>query len=763
MKPTNKEDSKNPPTFIELKVEEAIKSDVGRGYVRISREIMEKNKLETGDVVQLEGKKNTGALVIPGRREDRGLAIIRMDGIIRGNVGASIGELVKVTKAKTKPARYLEVAPAEEGTILRTPGDHIRRAIVRKPVLKGDILTITAPMQRSPIGSGFDDIFSRYLGSGPPLALGEIRIVVVDTDPAGITVVTDQTRVKILHEAPKELVGSRRVTYEDIGGLGEEIKRVREMIELPMKHPQLFERLGIEPPKGVLLHGPPGTGKTLLAKAVASESGVNFLSLAGPEVMSKFYGESEQRIRKIFKDAEKDAPSILFIDEIDSIAPKREEVTGEVERRVVAQILASMDGLKTRGRVIVIGATNRPNALDPALRRPGRFDREIEIGVPDKQGRFEVLMVHTRGMPLAQNVDLQKLAARTHGFVGADIAALAKEAAMHTLRRILPEIKFDETIPTEIIEKLTVTYKDFEEALKATEPSAMREVMIEIPNVKWEDIGGLEEVKQKLREAVEWPISRPNLFTEHGVRAPRGILLYGPPGTGKTLLAQAVANESEANFIAIRGPEVLSKWVGESERAIREVFRKAKQSAPSIIFLDEIDSIAPQRGMYAGGSHSTETIVNQLLTLLNGIENMKQVVVIAATNRPDIIDPALLRPGRFDRLVYVGAPNKEERYKILLVHTKDMKIDPEFNLLELSTQMDGYVGADIENICREAVMIALRRDLNSKMITREDFLEAMKVVHPSVNKEILDFYETMKKRLLNSGLLSRSDGRSYVG
>jgi transitional endoplasmic reticulum ATPase len=583
---------------------------------------------------------------------------------------------------------------------------------------------------------------------------------VVATDPEGIIIVGDQTEVKIIEEAPKDLRMLPRVTYEDIGGLSEEIKRVREMIELPMKHPELFQRLGIDPPKGVLLHGPPGTGKTLLAKAVANESGVNFVSIAGPEIMSKFYGESEQRIREIFQQAEKDAPSIIFIDELDSIAVKREEVTGEVERRVVAQLLALMDGLKDRGRVIVIGATNRPNALDQALRRGGRFDREIEIGVPSRHGRYEVLLVHTRGMPLAQDVDLEEIAAKTHGFVGADIAALTKEAAMHTLRKILPKIDFDKPLTPEILSKLVVTKENFEEALKITEPSAMREVLLEIPNVRWEDVGGLKLLKQQLIETVEWPITHPAIFNKHGVRPPHGILLYGPPGTGKTLLAKAVATESQANFIAIRGPELLSKWVGESEKAIREVFRKAKQASPSIIFLDELDAIAPRRGGYSGGSHVMEGVVNQILSLLDGLESLQDVVVLAASNRPDMIDPALLRPGRFDRLLLIPSPDSEEREKIFRIHTKDMRLADDVDLKKLANELDGYVGADIAAICREAVMLALRENIETDKISMKHFQEARNIIHPSSNEQITKEYSELEKKLLGKSEIAR---RSSIG
>ena len=750
-----------------LKVVEANQGDVGRGLVRVDYSIMRENGLETGDIVEIAseraGGKKTGALVIPGRREDRGKKIIRMDGLIRGNVGTSLGETVRIRKIKKREAKRITIAPAEERIRLLVRSEIIRERLQNHPVSRGDLLVITGQIRKIPpsgggtTGTGMDDFISRFFGATSPVSLGEIKVVVVATDPEGIVTVGDTTEVNIVEEAPKDLRMMPRVTYEDIGGLSEEIKRVREMIELPMKHPQLFERLGIDPPKGVLLHGPPGTGKTLLAKAVANESGVNFVSIAGPEIMSKFYGESEQRIREIFQNAEKEAPSIIFIDELDSIAVKREEVTGEVERRVVAQLLALMDGLKSRGKVIVIGATNRPNALDPALRRPGRFDREIEIGVPDKNGRYEVLLVHTRGMPLADDVDLYEYAAKTHGFVGADIAALTKEAAMHTLRKVLPKIDFDKPLTPEILSKLVVSKVNFDEALKITEPSAMREVLLEIPNVHWEDIGGLETVKQQLIEAVEWPIAHPEIFKRHGVTPPHGILLYGPPGTGKTLLAKAVATESQANFIAIRGPELLSKWVGESEKAVREVFRKAKQASPSIIFLDELDAIAPRRGAFAGGSHVTESVVNQILSLLDGLESLRDVMVLGASNRPDMIDPALLRPGRFDRLLLVKPPDKKSREKILKIHTSGMKLGADVNLSQLASDLEGYVGADIAAISREAVMIALREDLNTELIEIRHFHEAKKAVHPSINERIIKEFQELEKKLLGKSEIGRRD------
>jgi transitional endoplasmic reticulum ATPase len=528
-----------------------------------------------------------------------------------------------------------------------------------------------------------------------------------------------------------------------VGGLRDEVQRVREMIELPMKHPEVFQKLGIEPPKGVLLHGPSGTGKTLIAKAVANESGANFSSIAGPEIMSKYYGESEQRLREIFEDAQKAAPSIIFIDEIDSIAPKRGEVTGEVERRVVAQLLAMMDGLKERGQVVVIGATNRVEAIDPALRRPGRFDREIEIGVPDRAGRVEILQIHVRNMPIAEDVNLEGLADRTHGFVGADINALCKEAAMRALRRYLPDLTTEDDIPQEIIDKMEVTSLDFEEALKEIEPSALREVLVELPKVNWKDVGGLGPLQQELIEAIEWPLKEPERFRQMGIRPPKGILLYGPPGTGKTMIAQAVANETNANFISVRGPQMLSKWVGESEKAIREIFRKARQVSPCIVFFDELDSIAPMRGMDEG-TRVTERVVNQLLSEMDGLEALKDVVVIAATNRPDILDPALLRSGRFDRLLMVGPPDQMGRLEILKIHTARIPHEKDVDLEELAEVTEGYVGSDLESLCREAAMLAMKSD--EERVEMAHYREALKKVRPSVEESMISYYERINER-----------------
>jgi transitional endoplasmic reticulum ATPase len=719
---------------LKLAVAEAKRQvDVGRGLVRLDDDVIKKLVIEEGDVVEVIGSKPTGAIALEGYPEDRGLHIARIDGFMRRNAGTSIGEKVTIRKVEVKEAKKVVIAPAESGVRFIASGGVIKRNLLGRPLLKGDLITTSAP-----VGA---DIFEEFFGGF--VGLGEMKFIVTSTSPSGIVLVTELTDVEVLPEAVEiKEVKVPAVTYEDIGGLKGELQRVREMIELPLKHPEIFDRLGIEPPKGVLLHGPPGTGKTLIAKAVASEADAYFIPIAGPEIMSKFYGESEARLREVFEDAEKNAPSIVFIDELDAIAPKREEVTGEVERRVVAQLLSLMDGLKSRGKVVVIGATNRPQALDPALRRPGRFDREIVIGVPDRDGRKEVLQIHTRGMPLAKEVDLDALANVTHGFVGADLEAICKEAAMSTLRRILPEIKLEEkVIPSEVLEKLQVTKEDFDNALKMVEPSAMREVLVEVPNVRWSDIGGLEEVKQELQEAVEWPIKQPDLFKRMGIEPPRGILLYGPPGTGKTLLARAVATESEANFIAVKGPEMLSKWVGESERAVRETFRKARMAAPAIIFFDEIDAVVPMRGSGIGDSHVTERVISQLLTELDGLEKLENVVVIAATNRPDLIDSALLRPGRFDRLVLVPAPDKKARLEIFKIHTKGMPLAKDVDLEALAAETEGYAGSDITGLCREAAMLVLRKDKKSKEVQMKYFIDAKQKVKPSITDYIEKNYE----------------------
>jgi len=724
---------------MKLKVAEAFsQNDVGRTIARIDPACMQKLDLLDGDIIEIEGKKVTAAKVASSQ-SDIGLGIIRIDGYLRKNAGTSIGEEVTVKRAEVKEAQRVVLAPVDQQIMIR--GD-VKPAFMGRVMSKGDLI-VTGIRQQQPMRGGlFDDFFRDMMTDMSPM--GEIKLAVVSTKPAGIVQITDMTDMQIQAEPVdvSKIEGIKNVvdvTYEDIGGLKEEVKKVREMIEIPLKRPELFERLGIAPPKGVLMHGPPGTGKTLLAKAVANESDAHFIAINGPEIMSKYVGGSEERLREFFEEAEENAPSIIFIDEIDAIAPKREEVTGEVERRIVAQLLTLMDGLKSRGQVVVIGATNRPDALDQALRRPGRFDREIEIGVPDKDGRMEVLQIHTRGMPLDKKVDLDEIAEITHGFVGADIESLCKESAMRVLRRVLPDIKADEEIPKETLKKMIVTKSDFKEALKEIQPSALREVLVQVPDVKWDDIGGLESAKQELREAVEWPLKYPESFDKFGVRPPRGVLVYGPPGTGKTLLAKAVANESDANFIAIKGPELLSKWVGESEKGVREVFRKARQTAPTVIFFDEIDSIASTRGGGSTDSGVTQRVVNQLLTEIDGLEELQDVAVVAATNRVDIIDPALLRPGRFDRHVKVDTPNEAARMEIFNVHTKDMPLADDVDLEKLAKKAEGYVGADIEAVCREAVMLTLRNDLKAEKVKMKQFREAMEKVKPKSEVDLRQY------------------------
>ena len=702
---------------VSLRVAEAQSRDVGRGIARIDPKVSSEIGLSAGDVVEIHGKKKTVAIYWPGYQEDTGRGIIRIDGYTRNNAGAGIDEKVEVKKVEAKEAKKITIAPTEP---LRITGgeEYLKQILENRVISRGDLI---------PLG-----IMGRRIN----------LIVTAVQPPSPAVMVVPSTNITLSEKPAKEIqMEVPQISYEDIGGLTEEIRKVREMIELPLRYPELFERLGVEAPKGVLLHGPPGTGKTLLAKAVASETNANFTSISGPEIMSKFYGESEGRLREIFEQAQQNAPSIIFIDELDSIAPKREEVTGEVEKRVVSQMLALMDGLQSRGKVVVIGATNRPNALDPALRRPGRFDREIEIGVPNKDGRLQILQIHTRGMPLEKDVDLTQLANVTHGFVGADLEALTKEAALHALRKILPEIDFEaDTIPAEILNKIIVNMNDFQESLKEIEPSAMREVLVEVPNVKWTDIGGLAEVKEELQEAIEWPLKYPEIFAHMNTAPPKGVLLYGPPGTGKTMLAKAVANESEANFISIKGPEVLSKWVGESEKAIREVFRKARQAAPTIIFFDELDSITPVRGSGFGSSQVTERVISQILTELDGLEELKDVVVIGATNRIDIVDPALLRPGRFDRLLNVPVPDLEARKDILKLHLDKKPLADDVKIDELAQRTSGYTGADLAALANTTSMLVIKEH-----ITKSKTLEKAKADLKDLKISMKDFEKTLEK------------------
>ncbi len=762
---------------IKLKVSEAIQDDVNKGVVRIDSSYMKQVGIREGYVVEITGQRKTVGIADRALPGDIGLPIIRMDGLIRRNARTGIGEVVTIKKADVKEAAKVTIALAREDVMLSTNNPAIFKiGLLGKPVMKGDIVAMSH--HRKPQGmnemSKVLDMFGKMRGDegfAGMFGLSDLKFLVVDAQPKGEPVmITQNTVIEYRKEGAKldeEEKPAFEFSYEDVGGLEEEIKKIREMVELPLKHPEVFQRLGIEPPKGVLLHGPPGTGKTLMAKAVANETNSNFYVVNGPEVMSKFYGESEANLRKIFDEAEKNAPSIIFFDEIDAIASKREESKGEVERRVVAQLLALMDGLKSRGKVVVIAATNIPNSLDPALRRPGRFDRELIIGVPQTQGRHDILKIHTRNMPLAKDVSLKRLAEVTHGFVGADLASLTREAAMNVLRRLLPELKLDEEEPIsdEVLEKLSIKMDDFKEALKNVRPSALREVMIETSKITWNDVGGLESVKQELKEAVEWPLKHKESFKRLGVKPPRGVLLYGPPGTGKTLLAKAVAHEAESNFISVKGPELLSKWVGESEKAVREIFKKARQASPSIIFFDELDSIAPRRSAAQDTDHhTTERVVNQLLTEMDGLQEMADIVIVAATNRPDILDTALLRPGRFDRIILVGVPDKKAREAIFKVHTKGMPLAKDVDINKLVEKTEGYVGADVESVCKEAAILALRRDMKSKEIKIKDFEEALKKVNPSVNKDVQKAYEELQKHFRSAaGEQMRDEKPSYYG
>ncbi len=777
---------KKQPGTQKLRVAEALQDDVYKGIARVDTAVMRELGINRGDVISIKGQKETIAIADKAYPADVGEGVIRIDGILRRNAKTGVGEMVVIKKAEVKEAKKVLIAPAQQGIMVQADPNTLKAGLLGRIVSKGDLLVLGGVQRRRDIMSDgmdmedmlgdIDKIFGGVLGGGFGNAgfggIQKIKFVVAKTEPNVPVIITENTEVQLSQKAVEiSEDGSKvmEVTYEDIGGLREEVKKVREMVELPLKHPEVFERLGIEPPKGVLLHGPPGTGKTLLAKAVANESEANFILLNGPEIMSKFYGESEKRIREIFEEAEKNSPSIIFIDEIDAIAPKREDVQGEVERRVVSQLLTMMDGLQSRGRVVVIGATNRPNSLDPALRRPGRFDREVAINVPDKEGRLAILKIHTRNMPLIQEgkekVNLDYLASVTHGFVGADINSLAKEAAMIILRKVLPKLnlKEEESIPEEVLKDLIVANSDFEEALKIVRPSAMREVLVETPNITWDDVGGLEEIKRELKEAVEWPLKYPDNFKRMGIKPPRGLLIYGPPGTGKTLLAKAVAKESEANFIQVKGPSLLSMWVGESEKGVRRIFERARQVSPCIIFFDEIDSLAGRRGMDAGNKAS-ERVLNQLLAEMDGIEETSDIVVIGATNRPDMLDPAILRPGRFDRILLADAPDQKGRESILIIHTKNMPIAKDVDLKKMAIVTEGYSGADLEALAREAAMLALRSNLDAKQVSKKNFDEAMDKVRPSVTKRDLESYKKIEQQYLKSAKVAlEQTSTPYLG
>ncbi len=708
-----------------LKVAELKPGETGRGVSRIDPELMDILGLKVGDIIQIDGTKKTAVKVLRGGPEDANRGIIRIDGSTRRNAGVGIDDRVDIKKITAKNATKITFSPTEQ---LRLQGgeEFLRQNMEGRVFAKGDAVTLNV------MGNKIDLMVTSFAPTG------DAAMMMADTE------------VKISDKPADKVADVPQVSYDDIGGLGDEVHKLREMVELPLKHPELFKRLGVEAPKGVLLHGPPGTGKTMLAKAVAGETSSNFIFIGGPEIMSKFYGESEGKLREIFQEAEENAPSIIFIDEIDSIAPKRDEVTGETERRIVAQLLSLMDGLKSRGKVVVIGATNRPNSIDEALRRPGRFDREIEIKIPDRDGRLEILQIHTKGMPLDKDVNLEELADKTHGYAGADLSALTKEAAMAALRRVLPDINMEmDEVSAEVLNKINVQRDDFREALKGMQPSTMREVLIEKPNIKWEDIGALEDAKQELKEAVEWPLKYGRVFEHMGAKPPKGILLYGPPGTGKTMLAKAVATESEANFIAVKGPEFLSKWVGESEKAVRETFRKARQASPCVIFMDEIDSITPERGASHGDSNVTERVISQILTEMDGLEVLNDVVVIAATNRPDIMDQALLRPGRFDKSIYIGPPDKESREKIFGIHTAGKPLADDVDLADLAEKTEGYTGADIAAIVNEAVMASVRRivkdgkvtddEIKASKVTKADFEAAIGKMGPETREKLREY------------------------
>jgi transitional endoplasmic reticulum ATPase len=736
-----------------LQVANARPDDSGRGLARLSRATMGALGLTEGDVVEIVGRRGTPARAVLPYPEDEGLDILRLDGLQRANAGVGSGDFVEVRKAASQPAQRVVFAPAQQNLRLQGSGEALKRSFGMRPITAGDVVATTGQQR---LDQGEMPSALRTMLNAPAFSLQEIRLTVISTTPKGIVHIDENTDVELRTEyTPVREDGGRRadVTYDDVGGLGATVDQVREMVELPLRYPELFHRLGVDPPKGVLLYGPPGTGKTRLARAVANESHAHFFLINGPEIMGSAYGESEKRLREIFEEATQNAPSIIFIDEIDSIAPKRGQTTGEAEKRLVAQLLTLMDGLEPRANLVIIAATNRPEALDEALRRPGRFDREIVIGVPDERGRREILGIHARGMPLGDKVDLDELARQTYGFVGADLAALAREAAIEAVRRIMPRLNLEEkTIPPEVLDMLSVTREDFQEAIKRVQPSAMREVMVQAPNVGWDDVGGLDEARERLREGVELPLKDPEAFRRLGIRPAKGFLLYGPPGTGKTLLAKAVAREAQANFIATKSSDLLSKWYGESEQQIARLFSRARQVAPCVIFIDELDSLVPARGGGLGEPAVTERVVNTILAEMDGLEELQSVVVIGATNRPNLIDPALLRPGRLDELIYVSVPDEAGRARILGIHTAKMPLADDVDLDFLARRTERFSGADLEDLVRRAGLNALRESLDSKIVTAAHFARALEETRASVTPEIEREYEQIQSRLKQDSL-----------